>query len=71
MKDLTPRKEELESIEIASLDEIQDLQLRRLKWSVSHAYDNIEFYKRKYDRVRINIFLNTNHICFNGMVFFK
>ena len=54
MKDLTPRKEELESIEIASLDEIQDLQLRRLKWSVSHAYDNIEFYKRKYDHVGVH-----------------
>ena len=54
MKDLTPRKEELESIEIASLDEIQDLQLRRLKWSVGHAYDNIEFYKRKYDHVGVH-----------------
>ncbi len=54
MKDLTPRKEELESIEIASLDEIQDLQLRRLKWSVNHAYDNIEFYKRKYDHVGVH-----------------
>ena len=54
MKDLTPRKEELESIEIASLDEIQDLQLRRLKWSVSHAYDNIEFYKLKYDHVGVH-----------------
>ena len=54
MKDLTPRKEELESIEIASIDEIQDLQLRRLKWSVSHAYNNIEFYKRKYDQVGVH-----------------
>ena len=54
MKDLTPRKEELESIEIASRDEIQDLQLRRLKWSVSHAYENIEFYKRKYDHVGVH-----------------
>ena len=54
MKDLTPKKEELESIEIASLDEIQGLQLRRLKWSVSHAYDNIEFYKRKYDHVGVH-----------------
>ena len=54
MKDLTPRKEELESIEIASLDEIQDLQLRRLKWSVSHAYENIEFYKRRYDHIGVH-----------------
>ncbi len=54
MRDLTPRKEELEPIEIASLDEIQDLQLRRLKWSVSHAYNNVEFYKRKYDHLGVH-----------------
>ena len=54
MRDLTPRKEELEPIEIASLDEIQDLQLRRLKWSINHAYNNIEFYKRKYDHLGVH-----------------
>lgn len=54
MRDLTPRKEELESIEIASSDEIQDIQLRRLKWSVSHAYNNIQFYKRKYDHLGVH-----------------
>ncbi len=28
--------------------------MRRLKWSVSHAYNNIEFYKRQYDQVGVH-----------------
>ena len=32
MKDLSPKKQDLESIEIASIDEIKALQLNRLKW---------------------------------------
>ena len=38
MKDLTPSRESLNPIEIASRDEIAALQLRRLKWSLRHAY---------------------------------
>ena len=47
MRDLTPKKQELEHIEIASIDEIKALQLVRLKWSVDHAYNNVAFYKKK------------------------
>ena len=49
MKDLTPRKDDLEPIEIASRDEISALQLQRLKWSLKHAYDNVPFYKKSFD----------------------
>ncbi|MGB0960319.1 MAG: AMP-binding protein, partial [Halocynthiibacter sp.] len=49
MKDLTPRKEDLDPIEIASRDEISALQVERLKWSLKHAYDNVPFYKKKFD----------------------
>jgi phenylacetate-CoA ligase len=28
---------------------MKELQLERLKWSVRHAYDNVPFYKKKYD----------------------
>ena len=31
----------LEPIETASRDELQTLQLERLKWSLRHAYDNV------------------------------
>ena len=54
MRDLTPKKKELEPIEIASIDEIRALQLVRLKWSVDHAYNNVEFYKKKYDKIGIH-----------------
>ncbi len=49
MKDLTPNKSDLDLIEIASRDEIQALQLERLKWSLKHAYDNVPMYKKRFD----------------------
>ena len=54
MKDLSPKKQDLEPIEIASIDEINALQLNRLKWSVNHAYNNVAFYKNKYDEIGIH-----------------
>ena len=49
MKDLTPNPADLDPIEIASLDEIQALQLERLKWSLRHAYDNVAMYRKRFD----------------------
>ncbi|WP_341236160.1 phenylacetate--CoA ligase PaaK [uncultured Sulfitobacter sp.] len=49
MKDLGAKKEELEPIEIASRDEIEALQLKRMKWSLNHAYDNVPMYKKRFD----------------------
>lgn len=40
---------ELEAIETASRDEISALQLERLKWSLSHAYDNVPFHKKAFN----------------------
>ena len=54
MKDLTPRKEDLDPIEIASRDEIQALQLERLKWSLAHAYQNVPFYRDGFDRAGVH-----------------
>ncbi|MHA6264805.1 phenylacetate--CoA ligase PaaK [Arenibacterium sp. CAU 1754] len=54
MKDLTPRREDLDPIEIASRDEISALQLDRLKWSLRHAYDNVPFYKASFDGVGVH-----------------
>src|SRR5689334_18850121 len=39
----------LEPIETASRDEITALQTERLAWSLKHAYDNVEAYKKKFD----------------------
>ena len=44
----------MEPIEIASIDEIKALQLNRLKWSINHAYNNVAFYKNKYDEIGIH-----------------
>ncbi|MGX9349696.1 phenylacetate--CoA ligase PaaK [Shimia sp. W99] len=49
MQDLTPPRDILDPIEIASIDEIRALQLERLKWSVRHAYDNVPMYKQRFD----------------------
>jgi phenylacetate-CoA ligase len=54
MKDLTPPKSSLDPIEIASRDEIEALQLERLKWSLRHAYDNVPFYKTSFDKAGIH-----------------
>jgi phenylacetate-CoA ligase len=39
----------LEPIETASRDEIAALQTQRLAWSLKHAYDNVEAYRKKFD----------------------
>jgi len=54
MKDLTPRREDLDPIEIASRDEIAALQLQRLKWSLRHAYDNVPFYRQSFDAAGVH-----------------
>jgi phenylacetate-CoA ligase len=44
----TPSPADLEPIERASRDELQALQLQRLKWSLRHAYDNVPHYRAKF-----------------------
>ena len=45
---------ELEPIEEASIDELRNLQLERLKWSVRHAYNNVPFYKSSFDSAGVS-----------------
>jgi len=44
----------LDSIEYASRDEISALQLDRLQWSLRHAYDNVEEYRRSFDETGVH-----------------
>ena len=44
-----PMPGDLEAIETASRDEIAALQLERLKWSVTHTYNNVAHFKEKCD----------------------
>ncbi len=44
-----PAPGELEAIETASRDEVEALQLQRLKWTLRHAYDNVAHCRAGFD----------------------
>jgi phenylacetate-CoA ligase len=50
----TPQPGELEPIERASRDELQALQLERLKWTLRHAYENVAHYRRAFDEAGVH-----------------
>ena len=54
MLDLTPRREDLDPIEIASRDEITAVQLQRMRWSLTHAYENVPFYRHAFDSAGVH-----------------
>ncbi|KFI05915.1 phenylacetate--CoA ligase PaaK [Massilia sp. BSC265] len=49
-----PDPNELEPIERASRDELQALQLGRLKWSLHHAYENVPHYRAAFDEAGVH-----------------
>jgi len=52
--DLTPDRASLDPIEIASRDEIETLQLGRLRRSLRHAYEHVELYRRRFDEAEVH-----------------
>ena len=44
-----PAPGDLEPIERASRDELQALQLKRLQWTLQHAYDHVPHYRQAFD----------------------
>src|ERR1700752_5410665 len=44
----------LEPIERASQDELQALQLTRLKWSLQHAYDRVRHYRERFSALGLH-----------------
>lgn len=54
MQDRSPRPEDLEPIERASIDELRALQLRRLRWSLRHAYENVPHYRKAFDAAGVH-----------------
>ena len=44
-----PQPGDLEPIETASKDELQQLQLTRLRWTLQHAYDNVPHYRAAFN----------------------
>ncbi|MFI7698960.1 phenylacetate--CoA ligase PaaK [Nonomuraea sp. NPDC049480] len=49
-----PRPEELDPIERASRDELMALQVERLRRTLSHAYENVPFYRQKFDNAGVH-----------------
>ena len=49
MLDRASGRGELDPIEVASRDEIETLQLERLRRSLRHAYDNVDLFRRRFD----------------------
>src|SRR5450830_1013196 len=54
MPQRSPQPGDLEAIETASKDELQALQLQRLKWSLKHAYDNVPHYRKTFDAAGVH-----------------
>jgi phenylacetate-CoA ligase len=54
LPDLTPRPGDLEPIETASRDEIGNLQLQRLRWTLEHAYTNVAHHRAAFDAAGVH-----------------
>jgi phenylacetate-CoA ligase len=49
-----PAPGDLEPIERASRDEIAALQVERLRWSLTHAYENVAHYRQRFDAAGVH-----------------
>ena len=47
-------KDQLEPIEKASRDELAALQLKRLQWTLEHAYQNVPHYRAAFDHAGVH-----------------
>ena len=54
MEDRTPDPATLEPIETASIDELRALQLQRLRWSLRHAYDHVDHFRRSFEAADVH-----------------
>lgn len=54
MPQRNPNPGDLEPIELASSDELQALQLKRLKWTLQHAYENVPHYRASFDAAGVH-----------------
>ena len=54
MLDLTPARNSLDPIEIASRDEIAALQLQRLRRTLRRAYENVPHYRKVFDEAGVH-----------------
>jgi phenylacetate-CoA ligase len=51
---VSPARNAFDAIEMASVDEIRALQLKRLKWSLQHAYEKVPHYRRRFEEAAVH-----------------
>ena len=44
----------LDPLETASIDELRQHQLDRLRWSLKHAYENVPLYRQRFDALGVH-----------------
>ncbi len=44
----------LDPVETCTPEELQHIQLERMRWSLNHAYRNVPFYRRKFDEAGVH-----------------
>lgn len=44
----------LDPMETASVDQLREHQLERLRWSLGHAYNNVPLYRQRFDALGIH-----------------
>lgn len=49
-----PNAPVLDPLETASIDELRQHQLQRLRWSLSHAYQNVPMYRQRFDELGVH-----------------
>jgi phenylacetate-CoA ligase len=54
LRDTGSMSQGYEPIENAPIDDLRVLQLERLKWSVSHAYENVSHYQTSFDAAGVH-----------------
>ncbi|MET0698430.1 MAG: phenylacetate--CoA ligase PaaK [Mycobacterium sp.] len=54
MLDLSPCPGDLEGVETTSGDQLREMQLERLRWSLHHAYDSVAFYRQSFDAAGVH-----------------
>ncbi len=54
MRDLTPPRESLDPIEVAPREQLEELQLQRLQWSLQYAYDNVAATGAAFDEAGVS-----------------
>jgi phenylacetate-CoA ligase len=52
VQDRTPRAEDLEPIERASVDELRAVQFDRLRWSLRHVWSHVPAYRKRFAEIQ-------------------